>query len=72
MRSTAIECGAGGNVCVNPDVLPTCDGSACCTPFCNLDLGGDPCAAIPGTVCVQFFEIPPPQYEHVGVCILPP
>jgi SAM-dependent methyltransferase len=30
---------AAGNICMTTEVLPTCDGTSCCTPFCQLGLG---------------------------------
>lgn len=60
---------APGNTCLNADVLPDCQGAACCGSFCDL---ADPlCGA--GTECAAFFEegMAPPGYEQVGVCILP-
>jgi hypothetical protein len=64
---------AAGNVCVNSDVLPSCNGSACCSPFCDLNLGDQPCAVLPGTACVSFFEqgMARPGYENLGVCLVP-
>jgi hypothetical protein len=66
---------AEGLGCLTAEVLPGCEGSACCSGFCDLNLGDAPCEALlPGTVCSSFFEegTAPPQYAHVGVCILPP
>jgi hypothetical protein len=66
---------AEGLGCFTAEVLPDCQGSACCSGFCDLNLGDGPCEALlPGTVCSSFFEenMAPPGYEHVGVCILPP
>jgi hypothetical protein len=61
-----------GTMCVNGDVIPECDGSGCCTPYC---LVGDdtPCAALPGTECVQLFEVPPSPCtpENLGACAIP-
>jgi hypothetical protein len=64
---------AGGNLCTDAEALPACDGSACCTPYCDLGLGDDQCAAVPGTLCVPFYEqgMAARGYEHVGVCIVP-
>jgi hypothetical protein len=64
---------AAGHVCVAAEVLPACQGSACCTPFCNLELGDGQCELMPGTSCVPFFEdgTAPPGYEDVGLCVLP-
>jgi hypothetical protein len=63
-----------GSMCIDAEALPTCGGSSCCTNFCDLELGDGQCAAVPGTVCASFFEQgeAPPEYAHVGVCILPP
>jgi hypothetical protein len=63
-----------GLMCVPAEALPPCGGGACCSPFCELELGDGPCnAAFPGTVCASFYEedMAPPGYEHVGICILP-
>jgi hypothetical protein len=62
---------APGNFCTTADALPACNGSACCTPFC--DLADPQCGAVAGTECVTFFEegMSPPGYEDVGVCVLP-
>jgi hypothetical protein len=65
---------AEGNICVDAMNVPDCDGPSCCAEFCDLELGDSQCAALPGTVCAPFFEpdMIPPEYAHVGVCILPP
>jgi hypothetical protein len=63
-----------GFACLIAEVLPDCNGSACCSGFCNLQLGDAPCEALlPGTVCSSFFEegMAPPGFGDVGVCILP-
>jgi hypothetical protein len=62
---------AMGLGCLNADVLPDCNGSACCGSWCSVSEGAA-CAA-PGTECTAFFEegMAPPTYEDVGVCILP-
>lgn len=64
---------APGLVCLTAEVLPVCEGSACCGAWCNLALGDAPCEVMPGTTCQPFFEdgMAPPGYEHVGLCILP-
>jgi hypothetical protein len=61
---------APGNLCATADVLPSCNGSACCTPFCDLT---SPTCVDPDTECSAFFEegTAPPNYESVGVCIIP-
>lgn len=65
---------AAGNICLDAAVFPSCNGSACCSSYCDLDLPGTTCDVLPGTTCVPFFEEnrAPPGYDHVGVCILPP
>jgi hypothetical protein len=64
-----------GLMCMPAEVLPACEGASCCAAFCQLELGDGPCdAAVPGTACVPFFldDTAPPEYEHVGICVLPP
>jgi hypothetical protein len=65
---------APGLLCANTDVLPACNGSACCAIFCSLSVGDSQCAAVLGTACVPFYEdgYAPPGYEDTGVCIVPP
>jgi hypothetical protein len=66
---------APGLACLIAEVVPACEGSACCSAFCNLELGDAPCdATLAGTACVPFFEegMAQPSHEHIGVCILPP
>ncbi|PRP96225.1 ribulose phosphate epimerase [Enhygromyxa salina] len=61
-----------GLMCVSGESLPDCAGSACCSPFCALSSGDASCAAVPGTSCVPFFDVdPPPNYEDVGICVVP-
>jgi hypothetical protein len=64
---------APGLICSATEVLPACNGSACCALFCNLDLGDAQCDATPGTTCQSFYENDPPPagLEHVGICIVP-
>lgn len=65
---------AAGNFCLSARVIPDCLGASCCTSYCDINLGDAQCNALPGTVCLPFFEegTAPPDYEHVGVCVLPP
>jgi hypothetical protein len=65
---------AGGNNCTSGELLPSCLGSACCSPFCPLGVGDQACEVLPGTTCAPFFEegAAPPGYEDVGVCLVPP
>lgn len=62
-----------GHVCLLAEALPSCEGSSCCTAFCELERGDLGCQSVPGTSCVPFFEerAVPPGYEHVGVCVVP-
>jgi hypothetical protein len=67
------DCAAGSG-CITAEVLPSCAGAACCSPFCQVGAGDLPCEVVPGTTCVPFFEqgLAPPGYEQVGVCLVPP
>lgn len=64
---------ATGHLCMPTETLPSCQAASCCTLFCNLELGDQQCAAVPGSSCVPFFEAGrvPPDYQHVGVCLSP-
>lgn len=59
-----------GTGCLTAEVMPNCNGSACCGSYCDLS---DPTCPQAGTECSSFFEegMAPPGYENVGVCILP-
>jgi hypothetical protein len=61
---------APGNVCLSAEVFPECAGASCCGEFCDL---ADPTCTIAGTECAPFFEegTAPPEYEDIGVCIIP-
>ena len=61
---------APGNFCADAASLPSCDGSACCASFCNLE---DPLCLLAQTECVSFFDegMALPGFEDVGVCIVP-
>lgn len=58
------------NICADAEVVPNCEGSACCAAYCDLAVGS--CG--PDTSCVAFFEdgTAPPLYENVGICVVPP
>ena len=60
-----------GNYCADAAVLETCNGSACCATYC--DVNEDPTPCMSPLECVPFFEegTAPPEYETLGVCILP-
>lgn len=64
---------APGHLCAAVETLPSCAGSACCAPYCDLERGDQPCQALPGTSCLPFFAegTAPPGYEHIGICISP-
>lgn len=65
---------APGHLCAEAAALPSCAGPACCTQYCDLQLGDAGCVDQPGTVCVSFYpegEAPIGE-EHIGICILPP
>jgi hypothetical protein len=64
------DCAAGLG-CLTAEVLPNCNGSACCGSWCSISEGAA-CPAM-GTECSPFFEegMAPPGYESVGVCIIP-
>ena len=55
------------------ELVPECAGPACCAPYCDLELGDEPCAALPGTICLPLFEPgqAPPGLEQVGLCATP-
>ena len=59
-----------GHVCLGSESLPSCNSSACCAGFCELD---DPQCQITGTECIAFFDegTAPPGLENTGVCALP-
>ncbi|HLT38065.1 MAG TPA: hypothetical protein VK034_17385 [Enhygromyxa sp.] len=67
---TVNDCTAG-SVCFEGSSLPSCRGSSCCTPYCNLDQPD--CASLPGTACVSWYGPgqAPPGLELVGVCLSP-
>jgi hypothetical protein len=64
------DCAAGLG-CLTAEVLPNCNGSACCGSWCSVSEMA-PCPTM-GTECSPFFEegMAPPGYEDVGVCIIP-
>jgi hypothetical protein len=60
------------SMCTTAEVLPACNGAACCSPFCNLELGDVQCEARPRTMCLPLFEqgMAPLGEDQLGVCIL--
>jgi hypothetical protein len=66
-----------GLFCALGDAVPACTGGrGCCTEWCDLE-AADPLAACTGRAdgveCVPFFEpgTAPPDFGHVGMCVLP-
>jgi hypothetical protein len=61
---------AEGNMCASGQLVPNCNGSACCAAFCDLDCGANVCTT-PNTTCVPFFEegMAPLGSADVGVCL---
>ena len=62
-----------GLECVDADLVPGCEGSSCCTGYCDVSVGDADCAALPGSSCVTFFEegTVPPEWEDIGLCVAP-
>lgn len=62
-----------GLACIPSDLLPGCDSTGCCTPFCDLTAPACPDAAL-GVQCVAWYEPThvPPGLENLGACVLPP
>ena len=60
----------GGTGCMPADVVPNCNGAACCASFCSLS---QPDCPQMGTECAPFFEemMAPDEYIDVGICIEP-
>jgi hypothetical protein len=59
-----------GNFCLYvPEALPGCEGSGCCTPYCETT---DDCTQ-PDTECLPYFDPMnvPPGFENLGYCALP-
>ncbi len=63
-----------GLCCLGPQHASECaeNTDGCCLPFCDLSVMDLPCPGT-GQVCTPWFDggAAPPEYEHVGVCILP-
>ena len=59
-----------GLYCLNPEYVENCEGSGCCTPFCDTS---EPLMC-PGATqeCIPWFEEgQAPGYETVGICGIP-
>ena len=61
-----------GSFCGAPDVVANCGAeTGCCTPYCPVSGGAEPCQD--GEECVPFFVegMAPPGLDDVGVCAIP-
>jgi hypothetical protein len=60
-----------GLACLPSELVPGCQASGCCSPFCHLDQPNNCYGA--SQACIPWFEPgqSPPGYEHVGVCGIP-
>lgn len=56
--------------CAPAGQLPACEGASCCAPWCD-PIGMDPCAAMPGTVCVPAVPGVRGCTPEVGACLVP-
>ena len=56
--------------CTASEVLSDCNGTRCCSPYCEVS---DPNACDAPEECVAYYEdgTAPPGYENVGICALP-
>lgn len=62
-----------GLMCIDGGSVEGCGGFVgCCTPFCDVSVGGDPCPSALEE-CVPYFDIglAPPGFEDVGICAIP-
>jgi len=64
-----------GMFCADAASVPDCEGTGCCSAFCDLT-APDPssfCSLGAGQECVAWYEEgeAPPGYDHVGACSLP-
>jgi hypothetical protein len=46
----------GGSFCAGAERVPGCEGTGCCTPYCDVDLADVCDAMIAGTVCMPWYE----------------
>lgn len=62
-----------GMFCAASPYVPDCMGIGCCTTFCDITDPTNNCIGqAGGEECLPFFDNPPPGFEDVGVCIIPP
>ncbi|MBK8264178.1 MAG: hypothetical protein IPK80_22920 [Nannocystis sp.] len=61
-----------GLVCLSGSVQEGCFGERCCTPVCDLTGDGTECIA-PSEQCISPWAEgeAPPQYQEVGLCLIP-
>jgi hypothetical protein len=64
-----------GSFCAEAAAVPDCQGSGCCSEFCDLT-AEDPnsfCSLGNGSECIAWYAEgdAPPGYDHVGACSLP-
>jgi hypothetical protein len=61
-----------GLMCIDAGSVENCFGSGCCTPFCDISVGVDPCPSALEE-CVAWFAagMAPPGLDDVGVCAIP-
>ncbi|MBC8066819.1 MAG: hypothetical protein IAG13_00675, partial [Deltaproteobacteria bacterium] len=45
-----------GTACIESDRVPECQGSGCCSPFCDVTAEDDCASSIAGTVCTPWFS----------------
>jgi hypothetical protein len=61
-----------GLLCVDAAAVPEAacaSASGCCSPMCSIS-SGEPCPGV-GQSCEPVFELQPPGFEDVGVCVVP-
>ncbi|MCA9657684.1 MAG: hypothetical protein KC486_05030 [Myxococcales bacterium] len=61
-----------GLICLNPEYVPDCAASGCCSPLCDIN-APNTCPAAE-QACIPWYEegLAPPGLEHIGVCGVPP
>ena len=62
-----------GLFCAEATAVPGCQGSGCCSEFCDLGQPNTCAGKDEGQECVPWYEenMAPPGYEHVGGCAIP-
>lgn len=65
-----------GSFCADGSLIPGCEGTGCCTPFCDLAAADGCDAMLPGTVCSVWTKDPQEPFEscttgELGVCVAP-